>query len=176
VQRLSLAVSTERLLPRLRRLRDGVRRRLGPSRSPEIREIEALSAAYLRDLSRLGLWLDAAVSEVEDGASRRPLVLALVSGRRLWGGVRVDPRGEGGVIQIALEPALRGRGHGRALLAHTVAVARARGLAFLDAEIARDNQASLALFRGAGFTLEAPAVAVHLRRRTPFDRYRLDLR
>jgi RimJ/RimL family protein N-acetyltransferase len=72
------------------------------------------------------------------------------------GQTRLD-RGESGAteVSIAVAPEARGRGVGRGLLAATMAAGRADaglGVVTFSARVRPDNAASVALFRGAGFT------------------------
>lgn len=55
------------------------------------------------------------------------------------------------VITIAVDPACRGLGLGRRLLAAGLAAARAQGARQAFLEVAVDNHAALALYRRAGF-------------------------
>lgn len=58
---------------------------------------------------------------------------------------------EAEVLTLAVRPEARRRGAGRALLATFEAEAAARGAAAAFLEVAGDNAAALALYRGAGF-------------------------
>jgi len=55
---------------------------------------------------------------------------------------------EAEILTIAVDPAVRARGHGRALLAAASQEAHARGAARLFLEVATANQAALALYSG----------------------------
>ena len=59
--------------------------------------------------------------------------------------------GEGYVANIAVEPELRGRGLGRALLERLLTCAREEGLAFLTLEVRPSNRAAVALYESEGF-------------------------
>jgi CMP-N-acetylneuraminic acid synthetase/RimJ/RimL family protein N-acetyltransferase len=82
--------------------------------------------------------------------------------RRLWivtadgadaGMVRLDLEGRAATVSINLAPAARGRGLGAAALRTLAAEAFGPlGLATLRARVKRDNRASLAAFRRAGFS------------------------
>ncbi|MGH3358537.1 MAG: ribosomal protein S18-alanine N-acetyltransferase [Nocardioidaceae bacterium] len=53
--------------------------------------------------------------------------------------------------RIAVRPTLRGRGHGRRLLAEVMQVATNGGAQRMLLEVAADNGSALALYRSAGF-------------------------
>ena len=55
------------------------------------------------------------------------------------------------LYSIAVDPAMRGRGIGAALLADAEAVARAAGAAALRLEVRIDNAAAIALYRSLGY-------------------------
>ncbi len=91
------------------------------------------------------------------GAEAIAIMLGLPGGFGLWrpGEGFVLARAAGGeaeVLTLAIAPAARRRGLGRALVARALALAIAPGgadAAFL--EVAEDNAAALALYRGCGF-------------------------
>lgn len=58
---------------------------------------------------------------------------------------------QGDIITIATSPARRGQGHGAQLLSMAETAAKARGISTLFLEVAVDNAAALALYKGAGF-------------------------
>ena len=60
--------------------------------------------------------------------------------------------GEAEILTIAVEPAARGAGQGRALVEAAAWAAAARGALTLFLEVAADNDAALALYRAAGFS------------------------
>ena len=60
--------------------------------------------------------------------------------------------GEAEILTIAVSPAVRGRGQGRALVEAAVAAAVAQGAETMFLEVAADNRAALALYRAAGFS------------------------
>lgn len=66
--------------------------------------------------------------------------------------------GEGEILSIAIDPAHRGAGHGRALLEAALAALLAAGVATVWLEVRRSNEAAQRLYAGAGF------VAVGVRR------------
>ncbi|MBR9763103.1 MAG: ribosomal protein S18-alanine N-acetyltransferase [Rhodobacteraceae bacterium] len=59
---------------------------------------------------------------------------------------------EAEVLTIAVDPAARRQGLGRALMQAFLAEARARGAATALLEVAADNAAAIALYRATGFT------------------------
>ena len=67
------------------------------------------------------------------------------------GQVRLDLAGDRATVNIAVAPEARGAGHGAATLRGAVDIARQLGIVRLDAEIKPANEASLRLFRAAGF-------------------------
>jgi spore coat polysaccharide biosynthesis predicted glycosyltransferase SpsG/RimJ/RimL family protein N-acetyltransferase len=82
------------------------------------------------------------------------------------GQVRLDLAGERAVVNIAIAPEARGAGHGGAALGAAVDLARQLGLTRLDAEIKPENEASVRLFRRAGFEAtsdEAGRILMQLR-------------
>lgn len=62
------------------------------------------------------------------------------------------------VLDIWVDPALRGRGVGRSLLEQVEQYARSLGCSGLIAQVARHNRASLQMFLGAGFEQERVVV------------------
>ncbi len=58
---------------------------------------------------------------------------------------------EAELLTIAVHPAQRKQGQGRALLARFLATARARGAQTAFLEVAADNAAAIALYQNAGF-------------------------
>ncbi|OAN85023.1 hypothetical protein A8B78_05845 [Jannaschia sp. EhC01] len=58
---------------------------------------------------------------------------------------------EAELITISILPALRGQGHGRALLAKTILTAQENGADMLFLEVEATNAAALALYEKAGF-------------------------
>lgn len=66
------------------------------------------------------------------------------------------------VMDIFTHPALRGHGVGRNLLRQAAAYARAIGCSQLAAQVVLHNQASLNLFRGAGFGDERLVLGLRL--------------
>ncbi|HEY3365637.1 MAG TPA: GNAT family N-acetyltransferase [Symbiobacteriaceae bacterium] len=64
------------------------------------------------------------------------------------------------VMDIYTHPAVRGQGVGQAMLQHSRAYARSIGCRSLAAQVALHNQASLALFRSAGFQTERVTVGL----------------
>jgi len=59
---------------------------------------------------------------------------------------------EAEILTLAVAPAARGQGLGRALLQATIAQARAMGAQSLFLEVGADNPQALALYAGLGFT------------------------
>ena len=55
------------------------------------------------------------------------------------------------VLDLYVDAAERGRGHGRRLLAHMAAMARDRGDGFLKLEVDRDNDDAAAVYERLGF-------------------------
>jgi GNAT superfamily N-acetyltransferase len=66
------------------------------------------------------------------------------------------------VMDIFTDPALRGRGVGRALLESAAEYARGSGCHGLVAQVALHNQSSLAMFTGSGFQGERVVVGKRL--------------
>jgi ribosomal-protein-alanine N-acetyltransferase len=62
---------------------------------------------------------------------------------------------EAEVVTIAVTPATRQHGIGRALVAHALDVLRARGVATVYLEVATNNVAAIALYRRVGFKASA---------------------
>ncbi len=76
----------------------------------------------------------------------------LVAGDPPFAHLRLDEAGDGrAAVSILLAPDAQGRGLGRRLLALLADAARAQGLHGLLAQVHRENAASLALFRAAGY-------------------------
>lgn len=59
------------------------------------------------------------------------------------------------ILDVAVSPAMQGRGVARRLLETVLETLRARGAGRVRATVAPSNSASLALFRGAGFSVES---------------------
>lgn len=59
---------------------------------------------------------------------------------------------EAEILTLAVAPAVRGRGLGRALLQAAITCAQARGAVTMFLEVGVDNPAALALYSGLGFT------------------------
>ncbi len=59
--------------------------------------------------------------------------------------------GEAEILTVAVDPALRRVGHGRALVAEAVRRAAGEGAQALFLEVAQDNVAAIALYESAGF-------------------------
>lgn len=59
--------------------------------------------------------------------------------------------GEAHILNLCVRPALQGRGLGRKLLTHIIALARRHGADTLLLEVRPSNQAALALYRNSGF-------------------------
>lgn len=59
----------------------------------------------------------------------------------------------GYVAELAVAPAHRGRGHGRALLSRCLAELRARGVDRAELEVAADNDRARSLYDSLGFTV-----------------------
>jgi len=57
----------------------------------------------------------------------------------------------GYVAELAVAPAHRGRGHGRALLSTCLATLRARGVERAELEVAADNDRARSLYESLGF-------------------------
>lgn len=55
------------------------------------------------------------------------------------------------LLNVAVHPAARRRGHARRLLAHLVDVARASGCRFLTLEVRRGNHGAIRLYRREGY-------------------------
>ena len=60
--------------------------------------------------------------------------------------------GEAEILTLAVAPAARGKGLGRALLQAAISKAQALGAQTMFLEVGADNPAALALYAGLGFT------------------------
>jgi len=122
---------------------------------PEIR-------AFLRDAATFSASLYPAESNhhLPLSALRAPGVLFHVAreegGRALGCGALKLQGGWGEVKSMWADPAARGTGVGRALLAALVEAGRAHGLACLRLETGIHNRAALGLYRAAGFAERGP--------------------
>ncbi len=61
--------------------------------------------------------------------------------------------GEGHLLNIAVDPGWRERGHGRRLLAHMMALLSRRSVTSVFLEVRRSNQRAIALYRRFGFDI-----------------------
>lgn len=76
---------------------------------------------------------------------------------------------EAEVLTLASAPAARRRGVAKALLAAAQQVAASRGVEALFLEVAADNQAALALYRGLGFRQVGARAGYYRPRSGPVD-------
>ena len=72
-------------------------------------------------------------------------------GRIIGYGVLSVAAGEAHVLNLCIDPALQGRGHGRHLLRALVHLARGRGARQLFLEVRPSNRGALALYESEGF-------------------------
>ncbi len=79
-----------------------------------------------------------AVAEGPDGRAAGFVVLRVVGGA-------------GEILDVAVSPALRGQGAGRALLSHALAEARRRGAREVFLEVRESNGVAIALYASFGF-------------------------
>lgn len=76
---------------------------------------------------------------------------------------------ESEIISFGTHPSARRLGLARALLTEAMAEAARRGAKAMYLEVAEDNSAALALYRGCGFMLQARRKAYYERRGEPAD-------
>lgn len=89
----------------------------------------------------------------DEGPEGKPLGEAQAPGG-IIGYAGLDHAGEvSDIMTIAVHPALQGRGAGRTLLGTLQSRARVRGAHWLMLEVRADNQAALAAYTSAGFTV-----------------------
>lgn len=131
---------------------------------------------FLRQMRRmarwggLGLWL----LEVETKAGAAPGFVWMAEGR-VVGNVSLRRAASPGgwmVGNVAVHPAWRGQGIGRALTEEAVAAARARGGAWVGLEVREDNAVARGLYEGMGF--KAVGTALELGRPAGSARSALD--
>ncbi|RMG16877.1 MAG: GNAT family N-acetyltransferase [Deltaproteobacteria bacterium] len=128
--------------------------RIEPVRRDGLRDGE--SAALAADLGRVGLTPRVAgLDAVSELLARGAVAFARDGAGRPVGAVRLDPVGEGAYVAIGLRRRWQRKGIGSALLDWAVGEASRRPFAWLRAEIRRDDVSSRALFRRAGFRLQA---------------------
>lgn len=142
--------------------------------------LETAVREYAEDRVRAGLWADDGALErsAEEHRCMLPQGLAtpghhlfvIEDAERgvpvgvLWLGERRDlARSALHVFDIVIDPAQRGKGHGRLALIEAEEVARRVGLAELTLRVAGDNPASLAMCAKAGFS----TVDVNMRKPVP---------
>lgn len=90
--------------------------------------------------------LESAASEIDALGSSRPAGRSIVGlAGSSWAGDVVD------VLSLAVHPAARRRGTGRALLGELLAQARSTGAARVLLEVAADNDGAIALYAASGF-------------------------
>ncbi len=93
---------------------------------------------------------EAVLAELENGHSA--LFAAVQDGQVIgWAGLEYVC-GEGSVTNIAVLPAFRGQGLGRALTLRLIEEAQRRTLDFLMLEVRASNTPAIALYRSLGFT------------------------
>ncbi|MDJ0514083.1 MAG: GNAT family N-acetyltransferase [Methyloceanibacter sp.] len=135
----------------------------GDGTGVDIREATALDAALFAALHaasfetpgtahQTGAWNETAMAQFIAGPSTLCLFATL-------GGKNTAPAGllvaraagdEADLITIGVNPKMRQRGVGRALLQHAVSALKAVGVRLLFLEVDEENQPALALYRGLG--------------------------
>lgn len=136
---------------------DLVIRRAGPDDAATLHRFVALLEAHVDARATM----PATVADFARALSARPPAVQaeiLERGGRPVAGVTWYPvfstsLGCGGlfVLDLFVEEAERGRGHGRRLLAHMAAMAKARGDGFLKLEVDRTNDDAAAVYARLGF-------------------------
>jgi phosphinothricin acetyltransferase len=158
-RRGAVAPTPGRVLPLLRRLRTTAAsveiRGLRPADWPEVARIYAAgiatgNATFETEVPGWEAWDDAHLAEhrfvaVADGAVVGWVALSRYSERACYAGV-AD-------VSVYVDPEVRGRGFGRALLGHVVAESERAGIWTLQAGIFAENSASLVLHLHCGFRL-----------------------
>lgn len=119
-------------------------------RDATLADLDAV-AALEAELFASDAWSREMVKEELAGEHRRYVVLVDAAGRiRGYAGVLV--LGSDGDIQtIAVEPALRGAGHGRAIMNELLDEASRRGASQVFLEVRADNPAARHLYASLGF-------------------------
>jgi putative acetyltransferase len=106
---------------------------LYPAESNHLVDVDALAAANVR------------------------FVVARIDGRAVGcGAVLLGEDGQGELKRMFVDPAARGRGVGRAILAAVEEIARAEGMRQLQLETGVDGPDALGLYRGAGYCERGP--------------------
>lgn len=127
--------------------------RIRPTASADLPALVALERAAFSDP-----WTPAMLREALAEPSSVALVAEGEDGVFLGAVLARHAAGEGEILSIAIDPAHRGAGHGRALLEAALAALLAAGVATVWLEVRRSNEAAQRLYAGAGF------VAVGVRR------------
>jgi ribosomal-protein-alanine N-acetyltransferase len=117
-----------------------------PADVPFVRGLQSLLPHPVGDLFDDGLSPGITLVAVPDGAHVAPD--AVGDGNPVG---YVHAYDTGYVAELAVAPAHRGRGHGRALLSRCLAELRARGVERAELEVAADNDRARSLYETLGF-------------------------
>jgi ribosomal-protein-alanine N-acetyltransferase len=121
-----------------------------PADVPLVRGLQSLLPHPVADLFEDGLPPGVTLVAVPDGARVAP---DAVGDATPVGYLHAYTTGY--VAEIAVAPAHRGRGHGRALLSTCLAELRARGVERAELEVAADNDRARSLYETLGFEVVA---------------------
>lgn len=94
----------------------------------------------------------ALLGEAGSPESRSTLLARMAKARELFAPVAAD---EYYLSKIGVAPDLRRKGYGRALFEEYVSAGRAAGFTRFRLDVSADNEAAIALYRSAGFRIEA---------------------
>lgn len=119
-----------------------VPREATPDDLPRLVAIEAACFGPLRDPDAMRGELERSWSTVHV-IDRGGVVVAYLTAWRVADEVEI--------IQVATHPEVRREGHGRSLMAHAIALARARGDARVLLEVRPSNTPAVTLYRALGF-------------------------
>lgn len=106
--------------------------------------LDEMAALHARAFAHRRAW---SAAEIAALAAAPGFALVAATGFALGRAVA----GEADLVTLAVDPELRRRGTGRALLARFEAAARERGAETAFLEVAEDNSAARALYRAAGW-------------------------
>jgi ribosomal-protein-alanine N-acetyltransferase len=121
--------------------------RIRPTEPADLGSLTLLEQAAFSDP-----WSSEMLREALDAAGAVSLIAEASSGAVIGSALARAAADEGEILSIAVDPAVRGQGVGRLLLAATLDLLVAAGATSVWLEVRPSNTAARALYRSAGFT------------------------